>query len=135
MQAVGNITGGNIITLTGTVFSNNAISYNTVTVANTAYLAFQTTTSNANFVALQGPSSIASTSISWSLPNTAGTVGQFLTTNGSGQMQWSASLASSTAPTTAGSAGTAGQIAYDSNYIYVCVATNTWKRASLASWP
>jgi len=27
--------------------------------------------------------------------------------------------------------GTAGQISWDANYIYVCVATNTWKRATL----
>lgn len=27
--------------------------------------------------------------------------------------------------------GTTGQICWDSNYIYVCTATNTWKRASL----
>jgi len=27
--------------------------------------------------------------------------------------------------------GTAGQIAWDANYIYVCTATNTWKRAAL----
>jgi hypothetical protein len=27
--------------------------------------------------------------------------------------------------------GTAGQIVFDSNYIYVCTSTNTWKRATL----
>ena len=32
------------------------------------------------------------------------------------------------------SVGTAGQIAWDANYIYVCTATNTWKRVSLASF-
>ena len=40
----------------------------------------------------------------------------------------------SSAPATATSAGTAGDRAYDSNYYYVCVATNTWKRTSLATW-
>jgi hypothetical protein len=30
-----------------------------------------------------------------------------------------------------GGTGTAGQIAWDSSYIYVCTATNTWKRAAL----
>lgn len=38
------------------------------------------------------------------------------------------------APATATSTGTAGQIAYDASYFYVCVATNTWKRAALATW-
>ena len=42
--------------------------------------------------------------------------------------------ASSSAPSTATSTGTAGTIAYDADYIYVCVATNSWKRASLTTW-
>jgi hypothetical protein len=32
------------------------------------------------------------------------------------------------------SLGTAGQIAYDNNYIYICVADNTWIRASRVSF-
>lgn len=39
-----------------------------------------------------------------------------------------------TAPSTAASTGTAGTIAYDSSYFYVCTATNTWKRATLSTW-
>lgn len=38
------------------------------------------------------------------------------------------------APATSTSTGTAGQIAVDPNYFYVCTATNTWKRAALATW-
>ena len=38
------------------------------------------------------------------------------------------------APANASSTGTAGTWAYDSTHIYVCVATNTWVRASLATW-
>lgn len=30
--------------------------------------------------------------------------------------------------------GTAGTIAWDTSYVYVCVANNTWKRASISSW-
>ena len=30
--------------------------------------------------------------------------------------------------------GVTGQITYDSNFIYICVAPNTWKRANLAAW-
>lgn len=37
-------------------------------------------------------------------------------------------------PSDATSSGTVGEIAIDSNYIYVCVATNTWKRASISTW-
>ena len=43
-------------------------------------------------------------------------------------------VATGTAPATASSAGTKGQIAYDTGFIYVCTATNTWKRAALATW-
>ena len=34
-----------------------------------------------------------------------------------------------------GAVGTAGDITWDSNYLYVCVATNTWKRVSLSDVP
>lgn len=37
-------------------------------------------------------------------------------------------------PASATSAGVAGQRAYDSSYVYVCTATNTWKRAALSTW-
>jgi hypothetical protein len=38
------------------------------------------------------------------------------------------------APLSASSPGIAGQIAYGNGFIYVCVATNTWQRAPLATW-
>ena len=37
-------------------------------------------------------------------------------------------------PATPTGAGTQGQRAYDSNYEYLCVAPNTWKRSPLATW-
>lgn len=43
-------------------------------------------------------------------------------------------IATSKTPASATAAGIAGQIAWDANYVYVCVAANTWKRAALASW-
>ena len=27
-----------------------------------------------------------------------------------------------------------GEIAWDANYVYVCIAQDTWKRAALSSW-
>jgi len=38
------------------------------------------------------------------------------------------------APATAASTGAAGQVAYDADYWYVCVATDTWKRVAIATW-
>lgn len=37
-------------------------------------------------------------------------------------------------PSSATDTGNAGEICWDSSYVYVCVATNTWKRASLGTW-
>lgn len=39
------------------------------------------------------------------------------------------------APASATAAGTTGQIRWDSDYIYVCTATNTWKRVAISTWP
>lgn len=39
-----------------------------------------------------------------------------------------------TTPASATAAGVAGTIAWDANYLYVCVATNTWKRVGIATW-
>lgn len=43
-------------------------------------------------------------------------------------------ITSGNAPASAGAAGTAGQIEWDSSYLYVCVATNSWKRVAIAAW-
>ena len=39
------------------------------------------------------------------------------------------------APASAAAAGTAGDVRYDADYIYICTATNTWKRVAIATWP
>lgn len=39
-----------------------------------------------------------------------------------------------TAPATASSAGTPGQLAYDTSYIYICTAVDTWKRVAVSTW-
>lgn len=38
------------------------------------------------------------------------------------------------APVAANSTGVAGTWAWDAGFIYVCVATNTWKRVAIATW-
>ncbi len=43
-------------------------------------------------------------------------------------------IVNSKTPATASSIGDVGQICWDTNYVYVCVATNTWKRSALATW-
>lgn len=41
---------------------------------------------------------------------------------------------SAAAPTSATATGGRGEIRFDASYIYVCVATNTWKRSPLTTW-
>lgn len=43
-------------------------------------------------------------------------------------------MAAIAAPSSAGDTGTAGMIRWDANYIYICTATNTWKRVAIATW-
>lgn len=37
-------------------------------------------------------------------------------------------------PASATAAGNAGDICWDANYLYICVATNTWRRVAHATW-
>jgi hypothetical protein len=37
-------------------------------------------------------------------------------------------------PASATDTGVAGQIAWDANFIYICTATDTWKRVAIATW-
>lgn len=37
-------------------------------------------------------------------------------------------------PASAGAAGNAGDICWDASYLYICTATNTWRRAAHATW-
>jgi hypothetical protein len=40
----------------------------------------------------------------------------------------------STTPASASATGVAGTITWDSSYIYVCTATDTWRRVAIATW-
>ena len=37
-------------------------------------------------------------------------------------------------PTSATSSGNVGEMAFDANYIYICVAANTWRRMSASTF-
>ena len=83
--------------------------------------------------------------MSLSLPSNP-TTGQTFTANGR-TWSWTGSawdlvasgsgLTWSSVPASASATGTAGQIAYDGSWYYVCTATNTWSRfaASNGPWP
>ena len=57
---------------------------------------------------------------------------KYLTLSG-GVMTGALSLESSP-PASSSATGITGEITWDNNYIYICVATNTWKRSQLTSW-
>jgi hypothetical protein len=40
----------------------------------------------------------------------------------------------SSTPATAAATGTAGDIRWDATYLYICTATNTWRRIAHATW-
>jgi hypothetical protein len=44
------------------------------------------------------------------------------------------SVRNSQTPASATASGIPGDICWDNNYIYVCVADNTWKRTYLSTW-
>jgi len=44
-------------------------------------------------------------------------------------------VATAKTPSSASDTGTAGEICWDADYIYVCTATNTWKRTAISTWP
>lgn len=39
-----------------------------------------------------------------------------------------------TVPASSSSSGTAGQIAYDSSYLYICVSSSLWRRVALSAY-
>jgi hypothetical protein len=43
-------------------------------------------------------------------------------------------IATAKTPASASDTGTTGEICWDANYIYVCTATNTWKRTAISTW-
>ena len=54
--------------------------------------------------------------------------------NGIDTLSCKSLLITNSAPTSSTSPGTKGNIVWDNDYIYVCVADNTWKRTPLSTW-
>lgn len=69
-----------------------------------------------------------------SLECTNGTLLGTLSVTGTSTLTGGLILPTSTTPASAGAAGVAGTVCRDADYIYVCTATNTWKRVAIATW-
>lgn len=126
-----NLTVGN--STLGNLSSFDVRASNAMVIANTGYLILNCVGDNSKFVAFQGPATMSAAYAAWQLPNADGSANSFMSTNGAGILSFR-QPASSTAPSTTSSTGIAGQIAYDSGFVYVCIATNTWRRAALTTW-
>jgi hypothetical protein len=71
----------------------------------------------------------------WDLTPSSGTT--LLSITSAGYVTFSGdriNVASTHTPANAGDTGVAGDVCWDSGYVYVCTASNTWKRAGIATW-
>ena len=57
-----------------------------------------------------------------------------LSAHASGYVKIEQLRVSTATPASAAASGVAGTIVWDGSYIYVCTATNTWKRTAIATW-
>ena len=65
-----------------------------------------------------------------------GSSGQFLIKSSDTDYDtaWTASLVSDVPPGSSGATGSTGEMALDTDWLYVCVGTDTWKRTLLTGW-
>lgn len=158
MQALVNVNGGYFNTGIGTgaarntqtgssntAIGNNALNQNTGSNGNTAigYAAgyYGQGANNVYIGFNSGPSALSAENNKLYISNTPGTPligGDFLSkvVTIDGILVTSKFRVSSLAPAPATSSdgGDTGEIRYSSDFIYVCVAPNTWKRSALLSW-
>ena len=144
VSATSNVTGGNIrtggvVSSTGNVIGASLLTSGIVsasgniTGANLILTGLVTATGNIVGAAHIGTSATLTGNVSTgNLSASANIVATNITANSS--MVLGGSLRAPLVTRTGSSTGVAGQIAWDNNYIYVCTATNVWKRASLSSF-
>lgn len=65
---------------------------------------------------------------------TAGSFADALIVNADGTIEVNGIVVATQTPASASATGTAGTIAWDASYIYICTATDTWKRVAIATW-
>ena len=79
-------------------------------------------------------STSATPNSSGSLECTNGTFLGAVTTTGTTTATGGMILPTATTPASATATGTTGTICWDSSFIYVCTAPNTWKRVAISTW-
>jgi len=102
-----------------------------ITVSNTSVISIAEANNSQHGVMVVGTNlSVANGVVS--LANTIGTDITFA--NGITRFTGNVIVTSTAAPANSTANGTAGQVTFDTDYIYYCVANNTWKRAALGTW-
>jgi hypothetical protein len=97
------------------------------------YIGSQVSTANIGMKGYVDNQTYSNVQVTTYLPTYSGNVAN-LTTSGFLAVFGNVFVANTYVPALANSTGTAGQIVWDSNYIYICVSTNTWKRANVSTW-
>ena len=97
------------------------------------YIGSQVSTANIGMKGYVDNQTYSNVQVTTYLPTYSGNVAN-LVTSGFLAVFGNVFVANTYVPTLANSTGTAGQIVWDSNYIYICVSTNTWKRSNVAAW-
>tara|TARA_R110000751_G_scaffold96356_2_gene188001 strand:+ start:1052 stop:1669 length:618 start_codon:yes stop_codon:yes gene_type:complete len=96
------------------------------------------TPADTRYLTLKAAGSLAgATSYSITLPGNIPTVNQQLSNLLNGELAWTdpaSKVNFGTAPASATSTGEAGDVVWTVDYIYVCTATDTWKRVAIATW-
>ena len=141
-NVTGNVTGDLTGNVAGNVTSTGSSSFSSIDVnggavdgtpigassASTGAFTTLSTTGTATLPTVDiNAGNIDGTNIGASTPG-AGTFNALATTGDNIRIDTSQTPANSSA------SGTKGEIAYDTEYIYVCVATNTWKRVALSTF-
>jgi hypothetical protein len=97
------------------------------------YIGSQVSTANIGMKGYVDNQTYSNVQVTTYLPTYSGNVTN-LTTSGFLAVFGNVFVGNTYVPTLANSIGTAGQIVWDSNYIYICISTNTWKRSNVAAW-
>jgi hypothetical protein len=97
------------------------------------YIGSQVSTANIGMKGYVDNQTYSNVQVTTYLPTYSGNVTNLIT-SGNLAVFGNIFVLSTYVPTLANSTGLAGQVIWDSNYIYICVATNTWKRANVAAW-
>jgi len=97
------------------------------------YIGSQVSTANIGMKGYVDNQTYSNVQVTTYLPTYSGNVAN-LVTSGFLAVFGNVFVGNTYVPTLANSTGLSGQVVWDSNYIYICVATNTWKRANVSTW-